>query len=67
MFSESLKLLDIEEDINQFVKSSNKVFEFLENLGFREIELFSFGHIGNFFFGLLVTLSVISVESDTLV
>jgi len=43
------------------------MFEFLEDLCFREIELFSFRHISYFFFSVIVALFIFSVEFYTLV
>lgn len=43
------------------------MFEFLENLGFGEVELFSFGHVSYFFFGVIIGGFVFSVKFDTLI
>jgi hypothetical protein len=67
VFGQGVELLNIKENIDQFVQSSDEVFEFLEDLGFRESELLTFGHISYFFFGVVVTLFVFSVQFDALV
>jgi len=42
------------------------MFEFLKDLGFTESKLFSLGHIGYFFFGVVIALFVLSVKFDAL-
>jgi len=57
-------LLDIREDLDEFLESLDELIKFIENLGLREIESLSFGHISNLFLGSLVSFFVFSVEFD---
>lgn len=66
MLLKSLELLDVGEDINQFLESSNECIEFPEELGFREIECFAFGHVGHLLFRLLVALLILPIQLDAL-
>jgi hypothetical protein len=61
-FGQSIKLLNIRKYFNKLLKSFDELIELVEDLGFREIEGLSFGHISNFFFGCFVGFLILSVK-----
>lgn len=64
MFGEGLELLDGVEDVDQFEDSSAEEVEFAENLGLREVEGLSLGHVDNLLLGFFVAVLIFLVEFD---
>lgn len=62
VFFESLELLDVRKNVDEFVQSSHEGIEFVEDLTLREIEALSLGHFAHLFFGVVVAFFVSLVE-----
>jgi hypothetical protein len=61
---QSIKLLDVREDFNQFLESLHELIKLIEDLSFREIKGFTLWHICYFFLGGFVGFFVLSVQFD---
>lgn len=57
----SLELLDIREDIDEFVETSHERVELVEDLTLREVEALAFRYLTHLLLRLIVALLVVSI------